>query len=291
MNNSTDLRFYESHMHTPLCGHAVGDPEEYAKVAARKGLAGIIVTCHNPLPGPPDPGIRMGVDRFDDYCELVERARVAMEGVADVRLGLECDFIPGLEAWLEKQVGWADFNYVLGSIHPHLPQYRNRFQTGDMVAYQCTYFEHLAESAESGLFDALGHPDLVKIVDPAAWRPERIATEIEQSLDRIAATGVAMELNTSGIYKTIGEMLPGNFVLAGMKKRGIPVVVGADAHVPERVADGFDLAFKSLTEAGYTDVSYFLERKRIDIPITAAQQQMAAAQREARQALGRISLS
>ena len=102
MNNSTDLRFYESHMHTPLCGHAVGDPEEYAKVAARKGLAGIIVTCHNPLPGPPDPGIRMGVDRFDDYCDLVERARVAMEGVADVRLGLECDFIPGLEAFVEQ---------------------------------------------------------------------------------------------------------------------------------------------------------------------------------------------
>lgn len=267
-------------MHTPLCGHAVGDPEEYAKVAVRKGLAGIIVTCHNPLPGPPDPGIRMGVERFDEYCQLVERARMAMEGIADVRLGLECDFIPGLEGWLEEQVGWADFNYVLGSIHPHLPQYRDLFQTGDAVAFQRTYFEHLAQSAETGLFDALGHPDLVKIVDPAAWRPEGIATEIERSLDRIAATGVAMELNTSGLLKNIGEMLPGEFVLAGMKKRGIPVVVGADAHVPERVADGFDRAFKRLTEVGYTEVSYFLNRKRIDIPIEAAQRRLAAARNE-----------
>lgn len=271
------MLLYESHMHTSLCGHAVGDPEDYARVAAEKGLSGIIVTCHNPLPGPPDPGIRMGVDQFDDYCKLVERARAAMEGVVDVRLGMECDFIPGLEEWLEQQVGWADFDYLLGSIHPHLPAYRTRFQTGDIVAYQRTYFEHLAQSAESGLFDALGHPDLIKIVEPAEWRPERIAEEIDQSLDRIALTGVAMELNTSGLHKNIGEVFPSQSILAGMKRRGIPVVVGADAHIPERVADGYDIAFKRLIEAGYTEVSFFLERKRIDIPIKAAQQLMAAA--------------
>ncbi|MBT3360699.1 MAG: histidinol-phosphatase HisJ family protein [Rhodospirillales bacterium] len=265
---------YESHMHTPLCGHAVGEPEEYARVAAAKGLSGIIVTCHNPLPGPPDPGIRMGVERFDEYCKLVERARAGLVGIADVRLGMECDFYPGLEEWLEKQVGWADFDYVLGSVHPHLPQYERLFRTRDTVAYQRTYFEHLAQSAESGFFDALGHPDLIKIVEPSQWRPERIAAEIDQALDRIALTGVAMELNTSGLPRTVGDVYPHQSMLAAMKKRGIPVVIGADAHVPERVADGYDIAFKRLTQAGYTEVSYFLERKRIDVPIAAAQQQV-----------------
>ena len=41
---------YESHSHTPLCKHAVGDPAEYASVAEQCGLKGIIITCHGPLP-------------------------------------------------------------------------------------------------------------------------------------------------------------------------------------------------------------------------------------------------
>ena len=42
---------YESHCHTPLCGHATGEPEEYAAMAELRGLKGIIFTCHAPLPG------------------------------------------------------------------------------------------------------------------------------------------------------------------------------------------------------------------------------------------------
>jgi hypothetical protein len=40
--------FYDSHMHTPLCKHAWGEPEEYAQQALKAGLKGIIFTCHCP---------------------------------------------------------------------------------------------------------------------------------------------------------------------------------------------------------------------------------------------------
>ena len=43
-----DPLLYEMHMHTPLCKHAQGAPEEYAAVAQQRGLQGIVVTCHNP---------------------------------------------------------------------------------------------------------------------------------------------------------------------------------------------------------------------------------------------------
>ena len=41
---------YESHCHTPLCKHAHGEPVEYAAEALARGLKGIIITCHCPLP-------------------------------------------------------------------------------------------------------------------------------------------------------------------------------------------------------------------------------------------------
>jgi hypothetical protein len=44
-------------------------------------------------------------------------------------------------------------------------------------------------------------------------------------------------------------------------------VLGSDSHIPERVADRFDVALDWLKEAGYQDVSYFLERQRHTITI------------------------
>ena len=257
-------------MHTPLCKHARGEPEEYAQVAHDRGLAGIVVTCHNPTDDGWSPTVRMRIDELPQYVDMVARARQAWAGRLDVRLGLESDYAPGMEAWLEKLHGMAEFHYVLGSVHPHLADYQARYLGGDAVAFQRTYFEHLAMAAETGLFDSIAHPDLVKNVTLEDWDIERVMDTIGACLDRIAATGTAMELNTSGRHKPIGEMNPGPRLLAEMQARGIPVVVGADAHDPHRVAADFTVALDQLREAGYDTVSLFLDRVRREIPIDAA---------------------
>jgi histidinol-phosphatase (PHP family) len=265
---------YETHMHTPLCKHAKGDPEEYAAVAEQRGLKGIIVTCHNPTNDGWASNVRMSFDQFDDYVALVERARQAWAGRVDVRLGIESDYVPGMESWLEKLHGMADFHHILGSVHAPLPDYKDRYLNGDIVAFQRLYFEHLALAAETGLFDTLAHPDLVKNVSPSEWKLERLLGDIRQALDRIAATGVAMELNTSGLNKAIREMNPGRTILAEMYQRDIPVVVGADAHEPGRVAANFGDAFDLLESVGYSHVNVFLKRERYEIEIEAARQSL-----------------
>jgi histidinol-phosphatase (PHP family) len=265
---------YESHMHTPLCRHAFGEPEEYAANAEKRGLKGIIVTCHNPLPDGLSQSVRMYPEQWNTYIALVERARVAWTGRVDVRLGLEADYLPGLEPWLKEQLASAELHHVLGSVHPQISEYRARYDNGDMVHLQRSYFGHLAMAAETGLFDTLSHPDLVKIISPPHWYLERIWPDIERALDRIAATGTAMELNTSGLLKSVPEMNPGQEMLNAMRQRGIPVVIGADAHVPERVADKYEEALDMLEKAGYSEINYFLERRRHSMPIEAARRSL-----------------
>jgi histidinol-phosphatase (PHP family) len=148
--------------------------------------------------------------------------------------------------------------------------YRKRYFTGDVFAFQQTYFEHLAQAAETGLFDTLAHPDLVKNDAPDEWHFARIQPHIERALDRIAKTGSAMELNTSGLNKAIPEMNPGPRMLELIRERGIPVVLGADAHHPRRVADRYEQALRMLDELGFENVSYWIERRRQDVPIAAA---------------------
>lgn len=261
---------YETHSHTPLCNHAVGQPEEYAAIAEERGLCGIIFTCHNPMPDGFSPGVRMSVYEFDEYLEMVAEARNRWAGRVDVRLGLEADYFVGYESWLEMQLASADFHYVLGSIHPQTAEFRQRYWRNDPVDVQRVYFQLLAEAAETGLFDSTAHPDLIKNETPNDWRPTRIMDDVRGTLDRIAATGVAMELNTSGAYKTIPEMNPFPEMLAEIANREIPVVIGADAHEPSRVADRFESALDLLAESGFTHVSYFVDRARHDINIKDA---------------------
>ena len=261
---------YESHCHTPLCRHAFGEPEAYAEVALARGLKGIIFTCHCPLPDGFSASVRMSPDQFDDYVHLIAATRAAFAGRLDVRLGLESDYYPGVEPWLEQLHARAPLSHVLGSIHYQVSDYRKRYYTGDVRLYQELYFDHLARSAESGLFDTLAHPDLIKNEDPAAWDFERLRPHIERALDRIAATGVAMELNTSGLQKFLPEMNPSPAQLVLMHERSIPVVIGSDAHVPQRVGEGYATALRLLRDAGYSEVSFFLDRQRQSLGIPEA---------------------
>lgn len=261
---------YESHSHTPLCKHAYGTPHEFAAVALERNLKGVTITCHCPLPDGNSSHIRMDPDQYPEYLDLIAAARDAYAGKVDVRTGIESDYFPGVEPWLEKLHARAPLSHVLGSVHYQLMPYRQTYFTGDVLAYQKLYYEHLAMSAETGLFDTLAHPDLIKNESPSEWNFERLRDDICRSLDRIAATGVAMELNTSGMFKSLPEMNPSPSQLTLMRERGIPVVIGADAHRADRVGDGYAEALQHLLDAGYTEVSFFIDRKRQDLPIKDA---------------------
>lgn len=261
---------YETHCHTPLCKHAQGAPSEYAAAALARGLKGIVFTDHCPLPDGFSASVRMAPEQFDRYVAMIAQTREEYAGRLDVRLGLESDYYPGVERWLEKLHARVPLHHVLGSVHPQVGDYRALYFTGDAFDYQVTYFEHVARASETGLYDTMAHPDLIKNEFPEEWNFARIKPHIERALDRIAATGVAMELNTSGVNKALPEINPSPAMLKMILERGIPVVVGADAHRPGRVADGYASALKTLQSVGFTEVSHFLERKRHTTPIAAS---------------------
>jgi len=260
--------FYDSHMHTPLCKHAWGEPEEYAQQAVKAGLKGIIFTCHCPMPNGFWPTVRMAESEFDTYVAIVQRAADAFKGKLDIRLGIESEYYPGCEEYIAALHQRADFHYVLGAVHWQAKEYLNKFETGTIENFRRTYFDHLAKSAESGLYDCLAHPDLVKNYHPDSWCFAIVKNTVSTALDRIAATGVAMELNTSGLNKSYSEMNPGLEMLRMMADRKIPVVLGSDSHKAVRVGEHFVTALNHLTEAGYENVSHFLNRQRIDLKIS-----------------------
>jgi histidinol-phosphatase (PHP family) len=65
-------------------------------------------------------------------------------------------------------------------------------------------------------------------------------------------------------------------MLSEMRQRNIPVTLGADAHEPNRVSDGYEQALRILTECGYDQVCFFLERRRNDVLISDALESLVA---------------
>ena len=261
---------YDSHMHTTLCKHARGPLSAYAEQAERVGLRGITITCHSPMPEGWNPQVRMTIQQLPQYVDMVAELREAFAGRVDARLGLESDYFPGMESWLGDLHSRADFSYILGSVHPQSPEYQTKYLDGaTRLAYETSYFENLAKAAESGLFDCLSHPDIVKIVHPRQYKAAEHMYTIRRVLDRIARAGTAMELNTSGLNKPYPEMNPGAEILSEMALRGIPVVLGSDAHDAHRVGADFDKALAQLQDAGYQRVSYFIDRERYELEISA----------------------
>ncbi len=260
---------YDSHMHTALCKHARGPLSAYAEQAERAGLRGISITCHSPMPDGWNASVRMTVEQFPQYVDMVAELRDQFAGRVDVRLGIESDYFPGMERWLDELHRRADFSYILGSVHPQSPEYQALYLEGSTrLEYETSYFENLAKAAESGLFDCLSHPDIVKIVHPKQYQVSEHKVTIRRTLDRIARAGTAMELNTSGLNKPYPEMNPGEEILAEMALRGIPVVLGSDSHDAHRVGADFDKALAQLQDAGYQRVSYFIDRERRELEIS-----------------------
>ena len=253
------------HMHTPLCGHASGQPEEYANHALKMGLKEIGFSDHAPFVVKPLPGITMKMEELPLYHKMIEDARAGFKGRLEIRVGIEADFIPGYEKKTKTILDAYPYDYVIGSVHFikdwgfDNPEEREKWSEHDVNAVYRDYFELLRASAESKLYDIIAHPDLVKKFGNRATAD--MTVEIEETARVFKKAGVAVEINTSGRRKTVGEMYPALRDLAIYCKAGVPLTFGSDAHKPEEVGCDFDKAVDLAKKAGYKEYVMFKNRK------------------------------
>jgi len=201
-------------------------------------------------------------DDIDAYCEFVRER-------TDLRLGLEVDFVPGREDRTQNLIERCELDYVVGSVHflGELAVDWDRYdiwETGRSTEEIWTrYFETLAAAAQSGLFDILAHPDLVKM-----WGSERplpagdLRRYYEPALEAIAQSTVAVEVSTAGLRKPVGEIYPAPAFLEGVVATGAPIALSSDAHVPEQVGLYYDRALELLEGAGVSELAVFEGRRR-----------------------------
>jgi histidinol-phosphatase (PHP family) len=253
------------HMHTPLCGHAVGEPAEYVQQGIKAGLKEMGFSDHAPLVSHRDPTVTMDFDELPEYLKMIEDVQKRFAQDIIVKIALESDYLPGYEDKTKAIHDGYPYDYIIGSVHFlgdwafDDPKFLSSWKDKDINKTYRQYYDLLRQSAKSGLFDIIGHCDLVKKFGHRAT--EDMTDEVQATAKTFKETGVAIEINTAGLRKPVKEIYPTLECLKIYCQAGVPLTFGSDAHTPKDVGRDFDKAADLASAAGFREYLIFKQRK------------------------------
>jgi histidinol-phosphatase (PHP family) len=269
---SAPAKIGDYHVHTHLCGHAEGEPAAYVERAIALGMTEMGIADHLPMFTQWEPGLTMTMEQLDGYVSAV---RSLAERYLEIRilLGVEADYMEETEERVGELLARYDFDYVIGSVHflsdgfgfDH-SRNRREIETRGVDAVYRENYRLVACAAGTGLFDVVGHLDLPKKFGHRPADAVAIAACAQDALSAIAAAGMAIEVNTSGWRKPVGEAYPAAALLASAAALGIPLTFGSDAHAPGDVGADFARAAALARAAGYTATLRLSDRGTVALP-------------------------
>jgi histidinol-phosphatase (PHP family) len=256
-------------MHTPRCNHASGSILDYAEAALQHGLTEIGMSDHSPLPDGFDASWRMKHSELDHYLNELSHVQTMMkrQGLT-VRYGLEIDFYPDNESYIQELLDYYPWDYVIGSIHFlgdwgfDNPEDQSGWQHWGLAQAWCAYFDAVAASAASGLFDIIGHPDLLKKYNHCQPNDETVHAAENRMLQAVKNAGVALEISSAGLRKPVAEIYPRHTMVAKAAHLDIPFAYGSDAHKPHQVGAAMQACLQCLQQYGIEHIASFDKRQR-----------------------------
>jgi histidinol-phosphatase (PHP family) len=266
------------HLHTAVTVDAHTTEAQVCQRAVALGLREITFTNHVML-------------RYPDYCmsaqDLVNhwsQIQICQARHPDlsIRLGLELDYYEGQEDEIaatvqryQELIGRC-FDFVLGAVH-HLNgvffgpsgNAPALFSQKDADAIYRDYFAEMTQAVQSGLFDVMAHPDLIKKyvgrLHPAVPF-DRYRAAVEGFVQALLACGVGIEINPKGLRYPVAEIYPSQQLLSlyvsEARARGSEPIItlGSDAHQAEAVGARLLEGAEALRRAGQHTITLFEKR-------------------------------
>lgn len=241
-------------------------PEDYIAPACAAGLSEIGFSEHLTLFRDPEDW-NMKIVNIDPYIEHIGKLKENTKGLK-IKTGFEVDFFPGREQEIRNFLNPLPLDYIIGSVHymgektvDNSPEF---YEGKSIDRLFDTYFEMVLSAISSGIFDIIGHCDLIRIF---GYKP---TIDLEPYYRKLAGTmrkyNVVFEVNTNGRNRPLADFYPDRKFLYLFREEHVPVCVNSDAHMPGRVAQYFDEAYELLRYVGFTEMAVFDKRERNMIP-------------------------
>jgi histidinol-phosphatase (PHP family) len=237
-------------------------PEDYIAPAIAAGLSEIGFSEHLNLFSDKDGSV-MDLAEMSGYLENIDTLR-KNNALIKVKTGLEVDFFEGKEKETGEYLNPLKLDYLIGSVHyigeKTVDNGPELYEGKSIDSLFESYIDTVCAAAASGLFDIIGHCDLIRIY---GFRPSGDPEPLYRKLARaMKNNNVAFEVNTNGRNRPLADFYPDRKYLGIFREENIPVCVNSDAHMPSRVGQYFDEAYELLRYVGFTEMAVFDKRAR-----------------------------
>lgn len=202
---------------------------------------------------------------WDAMCAAKEKYRGSLELILGAELGQPEQYPETAKAFLDSR----PFEFVIGSLH-------NLKGVPDFCMMN---FEHIPDALSSQLFDraldemndlidfpitTLGHLTYISRYMAMAGKHFCLAPHKEKIaalLEKLISRGIALEVNTSTIWRGLGFTMPQAEILALYRELGGDLItIGSDAHSPQNLGRGIGEGLELLRSLGFGRVMIGPER-------------------------------
>jgi len=226
---SDSSRVVDYHVHSQFSFDGRSSIDQMCRHAVELGITDIGFCEHVEF----DPGdAAFGFLDYEKYSEAIDEARSSYGNRLRIRKGLEI----GYEEKRERDIrDWLDVrktDFLIGSIH-YVNNVANDPPQGwaSMRSSALThgYFSGVRKTVESGLFDIVGHFDLIReYVAPNQYKPSKVSQLVDQILGLMVSNGTYLEINSR---RRVHDTVPSNDLIQRyLSLGGKRFSFGSDAH-------------------------------------------------------------
>lgn len=258
------------HLHSSFSGDSETPMKAMVEKGISMGLKNMCFTEHMDMDYPYIKADEEGMFELntDSYLYELIRYKEQYASVINLYFGVELGLQPHISKELAKYVKEYDFDFIIASSHtcngkdPYYPYfYEGRTEEEAYREYFASILDNLKVFSN---FDVYGHLDYVVRYGPNKDR-DYTYDKYRDILDRILLYLIdhekGIEINTGAIAYGLKELNPCTALIKRYKALGGEIItIGSDAHAPERICGGFDLAAEVLKDCGYKYYTIFAKR-------------------------------
>jgi len=235
--------------------------EEMVQAAIAKGLDEIGFSDHICLK-PVDWAIRM--EDIPVMTMQILDLKLKYTDQIKIKYGVEMDYFPGMEEEIRKIIESIPADFVIGSVH-FIGNWN--FDTDQSLYGKWSndllyekYFSLVKQAAQSGLFDIIGHIDIIKKFRVYPETSQDLL--FDETIRIIKENNLVVEMNTGGMDRPCNEFTPSPKLLDMCFRHQVPVTLSSDAHRPAQIGRYFESAIALLKQTGYNEIVGFKRRIR-----------------------------
>jgi histidinol-phosphatase (PHP family) len=212
--------------------------------------------------------------QVEDWYAEIERCRQQFQGQITIRAGVEFSEPHLYSDEVQVLLGRVPFDYMIGSLHyigKELIFTEEYFRQRTMEQAYQDYFAELDRMTATGLFDILGHLDILAVTAKlwyGAYDPRLYEPAIRLVLQNCIERGILLEINSQGLRKPAQLLIPGAVILSWyVEMGGDSFCLGSDAHLDRDLGMHLDVALQTACQVGLKTLTCFENRRRIQTPL------------------------